>query len=367
MANDVAVVEDKEVAPPGGKQLPASPEDTNKLEEMLGKRNMTKQEFQVIRDVIFPNAVADRSIFLAIDYCRARKLDVMKRTVHIVPVWSKKEGKLVDTVWPGIAEHRITAHRTGRYAGNTRPEYGPLHTKKWTAEKKSGGTKKVVEVEVTFPEWGRMTVYRLVEGVKCAFEAEIHWLEAYKTVAHDSPCPNDRWEKAPFDQFAKCLEAAALRMAFPEECSDPTAEEMEGAVIYSTADEGGKVTMTGIANTVAERAQEIANSNAAHTVEGEIVEPTHQEKMQATAEIAEKLGTAPETVQAVAALAKGIDGKQSMQLMAAGKKKGWTAPQVISEIKKQYSLGANWQKEMTERQYREFYDHVSSYDPPKAE
>ena len=47
-----------------------------------------------------------------------------------------------------------------------------------------------------------------------------------------SGAPNDRWKRSPFGQIEKCAEAAALRLAFPEEIgNDYAAEEMEGQSI----------------------------------------------------------------------------------------------------------------------------------------
>ena len=41
------------------------------------------------------------------------------------------------------------------------------------------------------------------------------------------------WAKRPYAQLAKCAQAQALRMAFPESCGQATAEEMAGKDLYS--------------------------------------------------------------------------------------------------------------------------------------
>lgn len=358
MVNELATTEDREIQAPQ-KNLPASAADTKRLDDMLARREMTKQDLQVLRGVIFPNAQTDNSIFLAIDYCKARKLDVMKRVVHIVPVW--RDGEMVDTIWPGIAEHRITAHRTGVYAGHDPIEYGPEKTVTWEASKGKKGKETLVKVEVTFPEWGSMTVYKIVQGIKCPFPVKLRWLEAYKTLAWNSKCPNDRWEKAPYGQFDKCIEAAALRAAFPEECSEPTAEEMEGTI--ESSDEGGAVTVRAIKNTIAEKAQEIADA----AVDAEIEtppEPTAQEQLKAAAEVAKQLGHEKAAESLAKSANAGITPKQAMELMNAGKPNGWTIAKILEELKAQYNLdGKTWQKQMTERQWREMCDFVATSTP----
>ena len=81
--------------------------------------------WQVLTESIFPSARSVDSIAMALNYCKARGLDVMKRPVNIVPMWNSDLRKEVETVWPGLAEVRITAHRTGQYAGIDECVFGP--------------------------------------------------------------------------------------------------------------------------------------------------------------------------------------------------------------------------------------------------
>src|SRR5690242_11418424 len=82
--------------------------------------------WRALVDSVFPLARTPDAIVLALSYCRARKLDPFKRVVHIVPMWNAAAGREVETVWPGIAEHRTTAFRTRQYAGADAAEFGPV-------------------------------------------------------------------------------------------------------------------------------------------------------------------------------------------------------------------------------------------------
>ncbi|ESZ60512.1 recombinase [Mesorhizobium sp. L103C120A0] len=198
-------------------------------------------QWRVLCDQIFPSAKSVQAIAMALAYCRVRKLDIYKRPVHIVPMWSSAKGEMVETVWPGISELRTTAARTGEYAGIDEVIYGPevTHTFKGKLDQwvtPEGGGKKVkkevdVEKAITYPKWASVVVYRMVKGVRCAFNTKVFWLEAYATMGK-SDIPNEMWESRPFGQLDKCVEAAALRKAFPEEIgNDYTAEEMHGKAL----------------------------------------------------------------------------------------------------------------------------------------
>lgn len=172
----------------------------------------------VLRNSLYPGA-SDESIRLVLGYCRAAGLDPMAKPVHIVPMWDNKSKTMRDVVMPGIDLYRVKASRTLEYVGCSEPEFGPDQTVAL------GG------VDVTFPAWCRVTVRRLVAGSVAEFTAVERWTENYATKGRDSAQPNTMWLKRPYGQLAKCAEAQALRKAFPEIGSGPTAEEMAGKSI----------------------------------------------------------------------------------------------------------------------------------------
>lgn len=194
----------------------------------------TAEQAEAIRTALktslYPGA-SDESIEMVLAYCQASGLDPLTKPVHIVPMNVKVPGtrdqyEWRDVVLPGIELYRTKAHRTGEYAGQDEAEFGP------TREAKLGGT------DVTFPEWCKVTVYRLTGGQRVPYSAKVYWLESYSTAGRNTDAPNAMWRKRPFGQLEKCAEALALRKAFPEAIgAQPTAEEMEGKslVIESTA------------------------------------------------------------------------------------------------------------------------------------
>jgi phage recombination protein Bet len=178
--------------------------------------------------------VSDNMIKLVIGYCKAGNLDPMQKPVHVVPMNVKKAGtrdyEWRDVVMPGIGLYRTQAARTGEHVGTDEPEFGPL------VELRIG------DFVMQHPEWCKVTVYRMKNGVKCAFTAKEYWIENYATAGKDSLMPNAMWKKRWRGQLAKCAEAQALRKGFPEVGNQPTADEMEGKVI-GDLDDGGNVTL----------------------------------------------------------------------------------------------------------------------------
>jgi phage recombination protein Bet len=176
---------------------------------------------RVLGNSLYPGASAE-SIELVLGYCEAGGFDPMQKPVHIVPMWDGKAKRMRDVVMPGIGLYRTLAARAG-CAGITEAEHGP------------DVTEAIGGVEITYPQWTRVTVKRrLVTGEIVDFTAREFWKENYavKGGPEKSIAPNAMWFKRPYGQLAKCAEAQALRKAFPEIASQPTADEMEGKTLH---------------------------------------------------------------------------------------------------------------------------------------
>ena len=182
----------------------------------------------VLQSSVYPGAKIE-SIKLVIGTCRASGKDPLKKPYHIVPMqvstgkkndkgWDIKEWR--DVIMPGINDYRTDASRTGQHAGTSEPEFGPDKN-----EVLNG-------VSITYPEWCRVTVKRLMpSGQIGEFSAVERWKENYATAGRDNDAPNSMWKRRPYAQLAKCAEAQALRKGFPEVGNQPTADEMEGKEI----------------------------------------------------------------------------------------------------------------------------------------
>ena len=183
------------------------------------QRGTSPEAWHVLKTVLYPGA-GDEIVCTILDYCRARDLDPLKKPFHIVPVWDSKLKREVEGIWPSIGETRITAMRTGEYAGMRGMDHGEEVTRRFGS------------VEITFPLWAQCTVYRMIGGTRCEFVGpKVYWLETFAKA--QGGAPNRMWQQRPFGQLDKCAEAAALRAAFPEEAgTTPTAEEMEGQAVH---------------------------------------------------------------------------------------------------------------------------------------
>lgn len=195
---------------------------------MLVQRGIDESTWNALCSTLYPGARAD-SIMMAIDYCRARRLDIMLKPVHLVPMQVKdaqtgrKEWR--DVPMPGIGLYRIQADRSGNYAGADEPEFGPTVEQEFQGKDYNNNP---VTVKVAYPEWCKYTVYKIVSGMRVAYTSKEYWLENYATAGAAVEAPNAMWKKRPFGQLAKCAEAQALRKGWPEIGAEPTAEEMEG-------------------------------------------------------------------------------------------------------------------------------------------
>ena len=210
------------------------------IQTALTERDIDTAVWTTLQNSVFPGA-KDESILLAVDYCKARKLDILKKPCHIVPMQVTLSGQRDsngydkkiwrDVIMPGIYEQRITAFRTGQMAGQDEPVFGNT----------------VAFKGIDAPEWCRVTVYRFINGERCAFSHTEYFSEACATTKEGKL--NSMWSKRPRGQLAKCAEAGALRKAFPDELGGViTADEVNEEPINQhnnvTSDNGSTVIET---------------------------------------------------------------------------------------------------------------------------
>lgn len=195
-----------------------------KANPALAQRGIDESTWTAITTTLFPGCTF-KTALLAVDYCKAREIDILMKPVHLVPMYipakNGNPGGMRDVVMPGIGLYRIQADRSGNYAGNDEPVFGPMITSAFVGENDSTAS-------FTHPESCSYTVYKLINGNRVAFTAKEYWIENYASKSRKDQFPNAMWSKRPMAQLAKCAEAQALRKAWPEIGSQPTFEEMEG-------------------------------------------------------------------------------------------------------------------------------------------
>lgn len=143
---------------------------------------------ELIRRTVAAGASSDE-LELFFHQARRAGLDPLAKQIYFV----KRQGKGVIQV--GIDGLRLIADRTGQYAGSDDAEF-------------------VGSTDRGYPASAKVTVYKMVQGQRCAFSATARWDEYF---------PGDQqgfqWKRMPHAMLAKCAEALALRKAFPADMS----------------------------------------------------------------------------------------------------------------------------------------------------
>jgi phage recombination protein Bet len=169
--------------------------------ELVQSLNWTSEEIQVLKDTVC-KGLTDAELKVFAYAVRRTGLDPFMRQLYAVKR-KNKDGTFSMTIQTGIDGYRLTADRTGLYAGSDDP---------------------VLDNEET-PNKAVVTVYKMVQGVRCPFTASARWNEYYPGQAQGF-----MWDKMPCLMLGKVAEALALRKAFPAELSGIyTTEEMDQA------------------------------------------------------------------------------------------------------------------------------------------
>jgi phage recombination protein Bet len=154
--------------------------------------------------------VPDNLVVLYLAYCSNKELEPLARSAHVVNhggTWQ---------VLPGVYELRTMAARTGKMGGKDADRFeGEIEVKN-----NNGGLKKV-------PESCTVTVYRIEHDIRCPYTYTAYFDESCATLKNGNL--NSMWTKRSRSQLAKCAEAGALRIAFPEQLGgEMSYEEMDG-------------------------------------------------------------------------------------------------------------------------------------------
>ena len=160
---------------------------------------LTDRDIEVLRKSKF-KGFSDDEMSYAARVCRQLSLSPFLNQIHFI-----KRGSAV-TTQVGIDGLRLAAQRAGGYAGSDDGVF-----------EMNEGSKIPVKATVT--------VYKMVEGVRCSFTASAMWSEYCPGAGQDH-----MWKKMPQTMLAKCAEAKALRKAFPAELAGIYSnEEMQQA------------------------------------------------------------------------------------------------------------------------------------------
>lgn len=160
---------------------------------------VTADQLELVKRTVAQGATADELKLFLYD-CQRQRVHPLDKLIHFT-VHKTKSGDRKYTPVTSIDFMRIRAAETGEYAGSD---------------------DAVFVVDEMYPRAAQVTVWRLVQGQRCAFTATARWHE-YKPEMNDF-----MWRKMPHTMLAKCAEALALRKGFPRQLAGLyTSEELD--------------------------------------------------------------------------------------------------------------------------------------------
>lgn len=164
----------------------------------------TPQRIELVKSMICVGA-SDDELQLFIATCQRTRLDPFARQIYAIKRYDSRQTREVMGIQVGIDGLRLIAQRTGKYAGQSPPE--------WCAA--DSVWRDTWPSRLGVPMAARVGVF--VEGQARPTYGIAHYDEFVQTKKDGHPIAV--WEKMPANQLAKCAEAQALRKNFPNETS----------------------------------------------------------------------------------------------------------------------------------------------------
>lgn len=196
------------------------------IKQALKSRSIDSTEWMILKSV-FPAVSQDVDLIRIFDYAAARNLNY--KSGHVIADYKPNFSGFPELqIMVSIAGYRHTAHSSGEFAGIDEPVEGPYKAF------------NVGGVIIEAPEWISVTVYRMVDGVRCPTVGKERFLENVPCDSTGKPCA--LWRRRPAGQLAFRAEAQAHRKAFSG-CDSYTEDEMT-AVYDRMPSDGAEVDET---------------------------------------------------------------------------------------------------------------------------
>jgi RecT family. len=223
----------------------------------LVREDDNKKFYAQLRAVLGAEKASQETLETAIAYCQAAGLDPLRKPVAIISYGGRDQ--IVFTI------NAITAiaARSG-WAGSDEIVYGP----------------EIIHEGLSVPEWGYQVVYKIVQGHRCPFTGpRVYFRERYKA--------GGTWKNQPRTMLNKCVTAAALRLAFPEQLGHAYEEaEMKYEPVIQV-DRSGVEAIT--STPIVEELEEVKLDDIA-SMEQAIKESINQVELQAIGEAIKNYG-----------------------------------------------------------------------------